>query len=212
MKDSGVEWIGEIPVDWSTSPLKYFVSSNDEVLSENTSPGYEFRYIEISNVNQFTGIGPGRKVSFSESPSRARRILRENDVLISTVRTYLRAIGTVRKCRDNLIGSTGFCVLRATQRILPSYLSYIVNSNQFVASVVCNSVGVSYPAINASDLVNIVTVLPPKFEQTQIVQYLDKKTYEIDSLSEKLRAKDRTSQRIPAVSDLKCCYRESQGH
>ena len=189
MKDSGVEWIGEIPIDWITSPLKYVVSSNDEVLSENTNPGYEFRYIEISDVNQFSGIGPGRKVSFSESPSRARRILRENDVLISTVRTYLRAIGTVRKCRDNLIGSTGFCVLRATQRILPSYLSYIVNSEQFVASVVSNSVGVSYPAINSSDLVNLKSALPSFHEQAQISQYLNKKTSQIDSLSERLQRK-----------------------
>ena len=189
MKDSGVEWIGEIPIDWRTSPLKYVVSSNDEVLSENTNPGYEFRYIEISDVNQFSGIGPGRKVSFSESPSRARRILRENDVLISTVRTYLRAIGTVRKFRDNLIGSTGFCVLRATQRILPSYLTYIVNSKQFVASVVSNSVGVSYPAINSSDLVNLKSALPSLHEQAHISQYLDKKTSRIDSLSKKLQRK-----------------------
>ena len=189
MKDSGVEWIGEIPIDWSATPLKYVVSSNDEVLSENTNPGYEFRYIEISDVNQFSGIGPGKKLSFSISPSRARRILRENDVLISTVRTYLRAIGTVRKCRGNLIGSTGFCVLRATQRILPSYLSYIVNSEQFVASVVSNSVGVSYPAINSSDLVNLKSALPSLHEQAQISQYLDQKTSRIDSLSKKLQRK-----------------------
>ena len=189
MKDSGVEWIGEIPIDWSTTPLKYVVSSNDEVLSENTNPGCEFRYIEISDVNQFSGIGPGKKLSFSISPSRARRILRENDVLISTVRTYLRAIGTVRKCRGNLIGSTGFCVLRATQRILPSFLSYIVNSEQFVASVVSNSVGVSYPAINSSDLVNLKSVLPSLHEQAQISQYLDQKTSRIDSLSNKLQRK-----------------------
>ena len=189
MKDSGVEWIGEIPIDWNTSPLKYVVSSNDEVLSDNTNPGYEFRYIEISDVNQFSGIGPGKKVSFSTSPSRARRILRENDVLISTVRTYLRAIGTVRNCRGNLIGSTGFCVLRATQSILPSYLSYLVNSEQFVASVVSNSVGVSYPAINSSDLVNLKSALPSLHEQTQISQYLDKKTSQIDSLFEKLQRK-----------------------
>lgn len=37
-KDSGVSWIGEIPVDWSIKKLKYYTTTNDEVLTENTGP------------------------------------------------------------------------------------------------------------------------------------------------------------------------------
>lgn len=44
-KDSGVSWIGEIPVDWSIKKLKYYTTTNDEVLTENTAPNYEFRYV-----------------------------------------------------------------------------------------------------------------------------------------------------------------------
>ena len=46
-KDSGISWIGEIPVDWSIKKLKYYTTINDEVLTESTAPNYEFRYVDI---------------------------------------------------------------------------------------------------------------------------------------------------------------------
>ena len=188
-KDSGIEWIGEVPSHWNSSPLKYVVTYNSETLAEDTDPDFRFSYIEISDVNQFSGVGKGKRISFSESPSRARRILRLNDVLVSTVRTYLKAIGTVRGVKDFLIASTGFCVLRATEKINPFFLSYFVPSEQFVCSVVAHSEGVSYPAINSTVLVRLKVLLPPLSEQVQIAKHLDRKTSQIDSLIAKLDRK-----------------------
>ena len=188
-KESGIEWIGEIPSHWCISPLKYIVSYNDEVLSGDTNPEQEFWYIEIGDVNQYAGVGTGRKVTFSEAPSSARRILQKDDVLISTVRTYLKAIGTVTEMGQKLVGSTGFCVLRPTKRIYSSFLSYFLVSGQFISSVVSNSDGVAYPTITPPTLVRLSALLPPITEQIEISRYLDKKTSQIDSLIEKLERK-----------------------
>ena len=184
MKDSGVEWIGEVPDHWELKKLKYIVSYNTEVLTNKTDPNYEFTYIEISDVDYIEGISYRNRTVFSDSPSRARRVLRNGDVIISTVRTYLRAIGLIDYAGD-LVGSTGFCVLRSSKKVSGRYLSYAVRSEWFISKVISNSEGVSYPAINSSDLMNLKVTLPPQSEQTFISDYLDKKTSQIDSLIEK---------------------------
>jgi type I restriction enzyme S subunit len=172
MKDSGVEWIGKIPKHWEVTKLKYLVSYNDSVLTEDTNPNYQFHYIEISDVDYIDGIKLTDKTIFSESPSRARRIVQPNDVIISTVRTYLRAIGVVPN-KSDIICSTGFCVLRDNSgKLDQQFLSYIVKANWFISRVISESFGVSYPAINASALVELEVLLPPLDEQREICSFI----------------------------------------
>lgn len=180
MKDSGIEWIGEIPKHWELIKLKYLVSHNQETLPEFTDPNYEFHYIEIGDVDYIHGININEKISFSQSPSRARRIVKPNDVIISTVRTYLRAIGVIPDLNDSVC-STGFCVLRDNSGLIEqSYLSYVVKSEWFVSEVIGNSYGVSYPAINSSDLVELKITCPPQKEQLKIAKYLETQIQQVD--------------------------------
>ncbi len=172
LKDSGIEWIGKIPKHWKVQKLKYLVTYNTETLDENTDPNYEFHYIEIGDVDYLEGVNISPKINFSESPSRARRVVRPKDVIISTVRTYLRAIGVVPEV-DDVICSTGFCVLRDQSGCLDQdFLSFTVKSEWFISEVIGNSYGVSYPAINSSELAELKITLPPLDEQKAIVDYL----------------------------------------
>ena len=180
MKDSGIEWIGEIPEEWGVKRLKYVSVVNPEALSESTPLDFEIKYVDISNVNEEGLINNPELISFSDAPSRARRIIRQNDVIISTVRTYLKAIAYLSNPESNFIVSTGFAVLRATKTILPKFLYYFIRSNFFVDSIMANSVGVSYPAINSSVLAGLPVLLPCKNEQTTIADYLDIETKKID--------------------------------
>ena len=158
-KDSGVSWIGEIPVDWSIKKLKYYTTTNDEVLTENTAPNYEFRYVDIGSVTLQNGIEHYQGFSFEDAPSRARRIVRTGDVIVSTVRTYLKAVASIRDDKD-VIASTGFAVIRPKE-VDSRFLAYSLANHYFVETVSSRSVGVSYPAINASEMVDIKNVLPP---------------------------------------------------
>ena len=183
MKDSGVEWIGEIPEHWELIPLKYLVSYNDDIIEETTDSEFEFDYIDISSVEHGRGITKLQTMKFMDSPSRARRIVKKDDVILSTVRTYLKAVARINNFIRPQIVSTGFIVLRAKKdRIEPGYLSYSVLSNCFISMVESRSVGISYPAITASDVVKIQIPIPSINVQQKIAAHLDKKCSQIDKL------------------------------
>ena len=184
-KDSGIPWLGEIPEHWNICRLKDEVTFNDEVLGDKTDADYEILYVDISSVSLIEGIVQKEPMSFEDSPSRARRIVKNGDVIVSTVRTYLKAITQIQDAEDNLIVSTGFAVLRPRENLFPRFLGYWVQSENMIGAIVSNSVGVSYPAINATDLVRLPIVKLPLKEQTTIAHYLDTKLGEIDTLIDK---------------------------
>jgi len=184
-KESGVEWMGEVPRHWNITPLKFSASCNDAVLPDSTDEDYEIKYVEISDVNEISGITGSTSYKFSDAPSRARRMLQDGDVLISTVRTYLRAIAPVVTPPENLIASTGFAVIRPRKSILDgTFLGYLLRAEWWISEVIARSVGVSYPAINASDLIGLNVPVPAWDEQIQIARFLDHETARIDALIE----------------------------
>jgi len=181
-KDSGIEWLGEIPSHWDSKPLKYLCTYNDEVLPETTAKDAEIQYIDIGSVSAVDGISKIETMTFKDAPSRARRIVRDGDVIVSTVRTYLEAIAPIDNPPENLIVSTGFAVIRPNQYLYKSFASYCLRAKGFIKEVVARSVGVSYPAINSSELVNITIPSIEYAEQVKIANFLDHETAKIDSL------------------------------
>lgn len=176
MKEFDAEWIGKIPMHWEVKRLKYIASCNDESLAENTDTQYEIKYIDISSVNLSAGITHKETLSFEKAPSRARRIVRHGDTIVSTVRTYLKAIAPIIDPEENLIVSTGFAVIRPKEHYSSCFLGYFLQTEGFVGQVVANSVGVSYPAINANELLQISVIVPPLEEQQAIALHIERKT------------------------------------
>lgn len=169
--------------------LKYAATINDETLGEETDEDYELQYADIGNVNSSGNIHEIAPYRFADAPSRARRRVRDGDVVISTVRTYLQAIAPIHNPPANLIVSTGFAVVRPRAEIFdPRFCKYALREPSFLAEVEMRSVGISYPAINASDLGGIPVSLPALNIQRSIADYLDWVTAWIDGL---LAAKER---------------------
>jgi type I restriction enzyme S subunit len=191
-KDTGIEWIREIPAHWEVKRLKDVVVLNAKTLPETTPGNYTFRYVDISNVGQSGLQEDTELVEFQAAPSRARRIVRKHDVIISTVRTYLKAVAYFDYEPTNVIVSTGFAVLTPAQKVSAGYLAYQVRSDFFVDDVVRFSVGVSYPAINASTIAALHFVYPPYEEQVAIAAHLDAKTQQLDSITTNLTAQITT--------------------
>jgi type I restriction enzyme, S subunit len=162
--------------------LKYAATINDEALSESTEPDFELAYIDIGNVDSQGRVHDIVNYRFEDAPSRARRIVRDGDVIISTVRTYLQAIAPVENPPDNLVVSTGFAVVRPSSVLDHRFCKYAVRANRFLWEVESRSTGVSYPAINASDLGDIAVTLPEVSAQRLISNYLDRETARIDGL------------------------------
>ena len=195
-----IPWFGELPPGWQVKLVKHVGSVNPEVLSDSTDPEWRMTYADISSVSLGQGIVDAEELAFADAPSRARRLVRAGDILVSTVRTYLRAITVVLDPPENLVASTGFAVLRPRPDLDAHFLGYFATSDAFVNSVVAQSVGVSYPATNASDIVRLPITFPEITEQQKIAAFLDRKTAEIDTLiDKKRRLLDRLAEKRTAL-------------
>ncbi len=185
-KTSGVEWLGDVPVHWELKRLKFSASINDEALPDTTDPSLYLSYVDIGSVDPIHGIVSSAEMAFEDAPSRARRIVIDGDTIISTVRTYLRAVAAIRNPVPNTIASTGFAVVRP-RSVSPSFISYVLSEQGFIEAIMARSVGVSYPAINVSEIGMLPIPLPPPLEQRAIAVFLDRETEKIDTLVAKKR-------------------------
>jgi len=178
-KDSGVEWLGEIPSHWNIKKLKFCCKSNVRVLPENAPPDLQIQYVDIGSVSQ----GKIERVeyhAFKDAPSRARRLAQRGDTIISTVRTYLKAISYIEEEYEDCIFSTGFAVLNPSNFFDSKFFSYLLQSEIFIDEVVRYSKGVSFPAITSLELGNLPVSIPNIEEQKRIVEFLDRTTTDID--------------------------------
>lgn len=169
--------------EWAASRLKYLARANRHVLPESTDPQFRFRYVDIGDVTQGSISREGESFDFSEAPSRARRVAQPGDVVISTVRTYLRAVAGALETTEPTVYSTGFAVVEPrVSQVFSGFLAYLMQGDEFIQSVEARSVGVSYPAITAAEVMNSRCIVPPLAEQCAIADYLDRETAKIDTL------------------------------
>jgi type I restriction enzyme S subunit len=135
-----------------------------------------FRYVDISAIDRDAKRVVGAtELQVANAPSRARQLLRANDVLVSTVRPNLNAVAMVPEELDGSVGSTGFTVLRANpNRLLPRYLFHWVRTPAFVADMMKKATGASYPAVSDRIVLDSSIPLPSLAEQQRIAEILDK--------------------------------------
>lgn len=152
-----------------------------------SDPDSEFDYIDLSAVDQDTkAITSARQTLCGEAPSRARQLVSEGDILVSTVRPNLNGVARVNSELDGATASTGFCVLRPRRSELDgAYLFHWVKSPQFIRDMVNLATGASYPAVSDRIIFDSKLPLPPLPEQRRIADILDR--------AEALRAKRRAA-------------------
>ena len=164
-------------------PLKHVARVNCLSLAQSTDPDYQFLYCDVSSVEHGNLVIPESEIAFAEAPSRARRVAQGGDVVMSTVRPYLKAVAQVPNGISDLVFSTGFAVLTPRRNEITSrYLYWTLQIDQFVAEATRWSNGVSYPAINVDDLMRIKLPLPVREVQERLATYLDVETAKIDHL------------------------------
>jgi type I restriction enzyme S subunit len=162
--------IGQIPQTWEVVKLKDIVEIDRESRDPSREiPDKTFLYVDIDSVEGETGkIRNPKTILGREAPSRARRVIHENDVIMSTVRPYLKAFAIVPKEYDNQICSTGFAVLSCGDAVLPYFLLNVLFSSQTITQCNRMMVGGQYPALNQSQVSEIKIPLPPPSEQRKI--------------------------------------------
>lgn len=144
----------------------------------------EVMYVDLSSVTAANGITTELEVTrFGDAPGRARRVIREGDVLVSTVRPYLRGFALVPQNLDGQVASTGFAVLRAKTDVADSgFIWSLVRTDAFVDHLTERATGSSYPAVRPSDVSDFPVLAPPLAEQERISDLITSVDRYIDSL------------------------------
>ena len=144
-----------------------------------------FPYIEISGVKIRENSYKTTEVAVSEAPSRAKMIVRDGDIIVSTTRPHRGAIATIScKTTNTQIASTGFCVLRELKRndVLKEYLQWILLDDYVLLQMLQRSSGGNYPAITSDELKKIVIPIPEISVQQEICSEATRRKQEADKL------------------------------
>ncbi|MEJ5349812.1 MAG: restriction endonuclease subunit S [Desulfosoma sp.] len=163
-------------------------------------PSTAFIYVDISPVDNAEGkIVSPREILGQDAPSRARKIIRSDDVILATTRPYLKNVAIVGPELDGQICSTGFFVLRANRRIVePCFLFYLCRSDLVVAQLSDkNTRGASYPAVTDRDVYESLIPLPPLADQRRIVA-------RIEELLSRVREARRLREEARQETELLC--------
>ena len=170
--------------EWVVKRLGDITSIDPESLGNHTHPNYSFNYISLEDVDQGSLLGWSEQ-EYVSAPSRARRKLRPNDVLISTVRPNLKSHLLFDQEGGEWICSTGFALLRCNKdTIEPAFVYFHLFGDTISKQIEALMTGSNYPAINSRDVRNLEIPVPALLEQKEIVRILKSMEDELISLAQ----------------------------
>lgn len=188
--------MSELPEGWARTSIETICSAVPKV-DPRAEPGASFAYIDISGVDGDAGrIVATQHLLGADAPSRARQLVADGDVVVSTVRTYMRKSALVPAELDGGVASTGFAVLRPNDAIAPSLLLHAVRHPDFVERLSSQQTGSSYPAVRDRDVREMEVALPPRSEQERIVTAIEEAFSKLDAGEAGLRTVRQLLKRV----------------
>ena len=175
---------------WQMKSMSQLAQIDPESLGSNTPSEFKFNFISLEQVHAGSLIGYST-LEFGSAPSRARRIVRPGDVLMSAVRPNLKGHLLFSGQVPNAVCSTGFLVLRAKDGLCePGFLFAHLMGPVVGTQVEKALVGSNYPALNSRDVELISIPCPPTMqEQHAIAEVLSDMGAEISAL---VQRRDKT--------------------
>lgn len=187
MKDSGVEWVSYIPVDWNTIKLKYCTYIRARLgwralkADEYVESGFPFlsAFNIVNNALHFTNLNYINQFRYDESPEIQLKV---GDVLLVKDGAGIGKCAIVENMPTPSTVNGSIAVISSTSFITPKYLYYYFLSEMFQQHIDLLKDGMGVPHLFQSDLKEIKIAFPSKDEQKEIADYLDAKCAEIDRL------------------------------
>lgn len=150
--------LGQVPKGWSTGSLNDLALLNPESWTVKNRPD-SVAYVDLANAKE-NEIAEITEFLFEDAPSRARRVLRDGDTIVGTVRPGNRSYAFISNPRPNLTGSTGFAVLRPKQKAATEYVYLAATANSSIEYLAHVADGGAYPAVRPEVVSNLPCVLP----------------------------------------------------
>jgi type I restriction enzyme, S subunit len=146
-----------------------------ETVDPTKKPDLEFTYLDVSSVNKETKeIETATVLLGKDAPSRARKLVKTNDVIFATVRPTHSRVALITDEYNEQVCSTGYFVLRGKDFIFNQYLYYFLLTDEFNGQMEKLQKGASYPAVTDAEVKSILLRYPKSLpEQQRIVSILD---------------------------------------
>lgn len=169
-KDSGVQWLGEIPSHWGLRRTKY--------VWKETDCRSEFGSEQLLSVSQYDGVREAQSDSRSES-LKGYKIVKQDELVINIMLAWLGGLGV---SKHEGIVSPAYCVYKLQDAQNPRFLHYLYRTPMYLAEFARHSTGIvpSRWRMYTDDFGEVLTLLPPLEEQNAMVAYLDNATAKID--------------------------------
>lgn len=162
--------MNRLPSNWTEAQIGSVCVDTEQVTPESE---VEFIYVDIGSIDRATKkITSPQRLLGKDAPSRARKLIKTGDTIVSTTRPNLNAVALVDQSLHGQIASTGFEILRAPG-LDPRWLGYLVRTNAFVNAMSSLVQGALYPAVRGKDVRTFVAPVAPSNEQTRITEKLD---------------------------------------
>ena len=169
-------------------PLKYYCDNGIENVRNKINKEDRILYIEISSIdNALNRIVQPTEILFGDAPASAKQILKYGDVLVSLVRPNLKKVAMNHFTYDNVIGTSGFCVLRPNDKSTSEFLKAVALSDEFTSKMVSSVTGSTYPTIKNIDVLDYVLPLLSKKEILNFSLFAERANDAKNSLEQALR-------------------------
>lgn len=172
MKNSKIEWVGEIPEHWEVLKLKYVIKTRDENAFYN--PDCD-TYIGMENIKGYSNSLVETETEYEKS---TQSVYKCGDILFGKLRPYLSKV--------YITHDSGFCsgefLVISDFNGCKSFLHYSLLNPKFIQNINASTYGAKMPRANSEYILNQKIAIPPLFEQKAIAGFLDKKCGEVDAL------------------------------
>lgn len=191
MKDSGIEWIGEIPEGWEITKIKHIVSSVtdiDHFMPDSAEFGIPYLMIgDLKDLSSSIDWDSSKKISIEDYKKLS---IKSRPQIGDIIFARYASIGTtcyIDTDRDFLV-SYACLTIHPSDLIIGKFLSYYLKSSSFAEDVLRRTNSNTQGNVGKDSLINATIVLPSIIEQTQIVNFLDAKCSDINAMLSKTRS------------------------
>ena len=151
--------LGRTPSGWHVGTVRELAELNARSWSARNHPA-RILYLDLANVKD-NEVAAGSELAFDEAPSRARRVLREGDSIVGTVRPGNRSFAFIHEPAPNLTASTGFAVLSPKAVEYAAFVYLAATSDASIEHLAHIADGGAYPAVRPEAVADLSSVVPP---------------------------------------------------
>ena len=200
MKDSGVEWIGEIPEHWIVSSLRYGLQNiqtgpfGSQLHAEDYIEDGVFVINPANIVEGFIVPDNRCSITFKKAQELSRHFLNKGDIIFARRGEMGRCAYFSGDAQQYLCG-TGCIKMQCNPNLLPEFIAWFLQTSCVKQYLTLNSVGTTMANLNTTIISGIPAVFPPICEQEKIVQYIKSKINKIDCvLKNEVRIVDKLTE------------------